>query len=80
MAFALPMMDRLSKDPYGICGLILTPTRELGQQIKEQFESLGGVKVLLVTGGTDSLEESHAIIDKPHFVVATPGRYVLFIF
>ena len=26
-AFALPMLDKLSRDPFGIFGLVLTPTR-----------------------------------------------------
>lgn len=27
--FAIPILDKLAKDPYGIFGLVLTPTREL---------------------------------------------------
>lgn len=27
--FALPILQKLAKDPYGIFGLVLTPTREL---------------------------------------------------
>lgn len=27
IAFALPMLQELAKDPYGIFGLVLTPTR-----------------------------------------------------
>lgn len=27
--FGLPMVDTLSKDPFGIYGLVLTPSREL---------------------------------------------------
>jgi len=26
-AFALPILDRLSQDPYGIFALVITPTR-----------------------------------------------------
>ena len=32
-AFALPIVQTLSKDPYGIFALILTPTRELAYQV-----------------------------------------------
>ena len=35
-AFALPMLQTLSDDPYGIYSLILTPTRELAIQIADQ--------------------------------------------
>ena len=36
-AFALPMLHILSRDPFGIFGLILTPTRELAIQIGGKF-------------------------------------------
>ena len=32
-AFALPIIQSLSKDPYGIFALVLTPTRELAFQV-----------------------------------------------
>ncbi|RKO96817.1 DEAD-domain-containing protein, partial [Caulochytrium protostelioides] len=32
-AFALPILQQLFKDPYGIYAVVLTPTRELGFQI-----------------------------------------------
>lgn len=41
LAFALPMLQKLGEDPYGIFGLILTPTRELAIQIGEQFKVIG---------------------------------------
>lgn len=53
-AFALPMLHRLSEDPYGIFGVVLTPTRELAIQISEQFAVLGAsinLKHSLVIGG-----------------------------
>jgi len=40
-AFALPVLQKLSEDPYGIFCLVLTPTRELAFQIGEQFSLLG---------------------------------------
>ena len=32
-AFALPILQKLSEDPYGIFALVLTPTRELAIQV-----------------------------------------------
>lgn len=52
--FALPILQKLSADPYGIFALILTPTRELAFQIAEQFRVFGdgiNVKLAVVTGG-----------------------------
>jgi len=76
LAFALPMVNHWSRDPYGICGIVLTPTRELAQQIKEQFEALGGasLRVCLVIGGADFQLQVMAMNKRPHFIVATPGR------
>ncbi|KAF2345754.1 DEAD/DEAH box helicase domain, partial [Trinorchestia longiramus] len=51
MAFVLPILNKLSDDPYGIFALILTPTRELAFQITDQFRAVGssmGVRVTVV--------------------------------
>jgi len=32
LTFALPILQELSKDPYGIFALVITPTRELAFQ------------------------------------------------
>lgn len=77
IAFAAPMLSEWSRDPWGICGLILTPTRELAIQIAEQFRALGAtmnVRVAVVVGGADMVSQSLELQRKPHFVVATPGR------
>lgn len=78
MAFAIPMVQRWSKDPHGVYGLVLTPTRELAHQIKDQFNFLGGTscKVCIVTGGADFQKQALELTNRPHFVVATPGRLV----
>ncbi|KAF4600993.1 putative RNA helicase [Pleurotus pulmonarius] len=47
IAFALPILQKLSVDPYGIYALVLTPTRELAFQISEQFAILGGLMNVL---------------------------------
>lgn len=40
-AFALPIIQKLCEEPYGIFALILTPTRELAYQIADQFAVIG---------------------------------------
>jgi ATP-dependent RNA helicase DDX49/DBP8 len=77
IAFAAPMLTKWSKDPFGVYGLILTPTRELAIQIAEQFAALGAnmnVKTAIIVGGVDMVEQSLQLQKKPHFVIATPGR------
>ncbi|CAM9870302.1 unnamed protein product [Ectocarpus sp. 6 AP-2014] len=76
-AFALPILHELSKDPYGVFAVVLTPTRELAVQISEQFGALGalmGLRHTVVIGGVGILEQSLALSGRPHVVVATPGR------
>ncbi|KAG9105844.1 putative RNA helicase [Ceratobasidium sp. 392] len=79
MAFALPILQKLSEDPYGIYALVLTPTRELAFQISEQFVVLGGplnLRTAVIVGGMDMMEQALELGRRPHVVVATPGRLV----
>ncbi|KAK3097779.1 hypothetical protein FSP39_013126 [Pinctada imbricata] len=76
-AFALPILQKLSEDPYGIFALVLTPTRELAFQIAEQFNVLGkpiNVRVTVITGGLDMMKQGLDLNVKPHIVISTPGR------
>ncbi|KAJ6640720.1 putative ATP-dependent RNA helicase Dbp45A [Pseudolycoriella hygida] len=76
-AFALPILQKLSEDPVGYFALILTPTHELAYQISEQFSVAGqpmNVRVCVVAGGTDQMIESQKLQNRPHIVVAMPGR------
>uniref|UniRef100_A0A8C8HLC3 Probable ATP-dependent RNA helicase DDX49 n=1 Tax=Oncorhynchus tshawytscha TaxID=74940 RepID=A0A8C8HLC3_ONCTS len=76
-AFVLPVLQKLSEDPYGIFCLVLTPTRELAYQIAEQFRVLGkpmGLRDCIIVGGMDMITQALELSKKPHVVVATPGR------
>lgn len=79
IAFAIPILQKLSEDPYGIFALVLTPTRELAFQISEQFAVLGaaiGVRTSVIVGGMDMMTQALELGGHPHVVVATPGRIV----
>ena len=76
-AFALPLLHRLSLDPYGVHSLVLTPTRELAYQLREQLAALGApisVSVVTCVGGVDMLPQARELQSRPHVIVATPGR------
>lgn len=76
-AFVLPILHHLSKDPYGIYAVVLTPTRELAKQIYEQVLALGAtmrIKAALVIGGLDMTHQACELSNKPHICIATPGR------
>ncbi len=76
-AFALPILQHLSADPFGIFAIILTPTRELAIQISEQVAAFGaaiGVRQALIIGGVEMTEQSKQLAKLPHIIIATPGR------
>lgn len=76
-AYTLPILHKLSQDPYGIYCLILTPTRELAKQVNEQVLALGHtlkIKTSLVIGGQDQTKQSCELSRLPHFCIGTPGR------
>ena len=77
VAFAAPILQRWAEDPFGIYAVVLTPTRELALQIYEQFQALGApqsLKTVLITGGTEMRPQAVALSQRPHIVIATPGR------
>jgi ATP-dependent RNA helicase DDX49/DBP8 len=41
LAFALPVLQALSNDLYGVAALVITPARELAAQIAEQISAVG---------------------------------------
>eukprot|EP00271_Cylindrocystis_brebissonii_P010197 TRINITY_DN26313_c0_g1_i1.p1 TRINITY_DN26313_c0_g1~~TRINITY_DN26313_c0_g1_i1.p1 ORF type:complete len:639 (-),score=108.97 TRINITY_DN26313_c0_g1_i1:613-2529(-) len=76
-AFALPILEKLCQDPYGVFALVLTPTRELAMQIAEQFRALGSgmnLRDAVVIGGVEMTAQAQRLAARPHVVVATPGR------
>ncbi|GKT88636.1 ATP-dependent RNA helicase DBP8 [Colletotrichum tofieldiae] len=77
VAFAVPILQKWAEDPTAIFALVLTPTRELALQIFEQFKAISApqsLKAILVTGGSDMRPQAIALAQRPHVVIATPGR------
>lgn len=81
-AFLLPALARLTEAPktksIGPRILVLTPTRELAQQVanaaKQFSRQLNRVKTICVTGGESYREQNRAISTPHEILVATPGR------
>ena len=78
LCFGLPILQALAKDPFGVFCVIITPVRELAHQIQQQLAVVGhfvNLKTCLVVGGKSSGYQSNIIVnDRPHIVIATPGR------
>jgi len=87
-AFALPILDRLTKDNPGKQrkggfgraprALVLAPTRELAMQIFDSFVSYGKhlkhLRHTVVFGGVSQGKQVRSLRDGVDVLVATPGR------
>jgi ATP-dependent RNA helicase DeaD len=80
-AFGLPILQAIDPDDAHIQALILSPTRELGQQIAKQlfkFTKHAVKKIFIesVYGGARIDKQIIALKRPTHILVATPGRLV----
>ena len=76
LAFALPIVERTVPSDARPSALILVPTRELAQQVADEFAPLAaakGLKVGVAYGGV-SIGAQAAGAKKAQILVATPGR------
>jgi ATP-dependent RNA helicase RhlE len=77
-AFALPILQRLQSEPRGrVRALIISPTRELAEQICEAINDLGaksGLRSVSVYGGVSMEQQVRSLSARPEIVVACPGR------
>lgn len=76
-AFGIPMIEKIDPEVRKIQGLVVAPTRELAIQVSEELHKLGKekrVKTLPVYGGQHMERQIKALKNRPHIVVATPGR------
>ena len=75
-AFGLPMMDKIEPKDY-LAGLVITPTRELANQVSEELFKLGqfkGIRTSAIYGGESYRRQLDRIKRGAHILVATPGR------
>ncbi len=79
-AFVIPVIQQILENPSeGTKALILSPTRELAQQIDEQIFALGyhcGISSATIIGGEDFARQANAIRAGVDIIVATPGRLI----
>ena len=80
-AFSLPTMDRLghASGKQGPLMLVVTPTRELAQQIGEVCTAIAGAtghRILTVVGGLSYDPQVKALRRGVDVLIATPGRLV----
>lgn len=82
-AFLLPVLEQIGRtEKHQTSTLILTPTRELAQQIDQQVEGLAyftGISSIAVFGGGDGHvyeQQRRGIQNNVNIIIATPGRLI----
>ncbi len=85
-AYLLPVLDKLCQGDFpedSVNCIIMSPTRELAQQIDQQVEGFGyyidGVSSVAVYGGNDGAryeQERKGLELGANIVIATPGRLI----
>ena len=82
-AFGLPLLERIDPTNNQVQAVILSPTRELCQQIAEQLtlfcKYMHGVRVLPIFGGASIRGQIDGLKQNPQIIVATPGRLIDFL-
>ncbi len=80
LAFSIPVVQHTVRHDRGLpTALMLTPTRELANQIYEVVEPMGkvrGLRSLAVYGGTNIDKQIETIANGVEIIVATPGRLI----
>ncbi len=80
-AFALPILERLQSGSQGgfVRALVVSPTRELAEQISDVINGLGrytGLKSVTIYGGVNMEQQIRNLHTSPDIVVACPGRLI----
>lgn len=78
-AFAIPICELVDWEENRPQALVITPTRELAMQIREDFFNIGRfkrLKVVSVYGRTPFYNQQQLLKQKTHIVVGTPGRII----
>ncbi|HPF13728.1 MAG: DEAD/DEAH box helicase [Planctomycetes bacterium] len=77
LAFGAPMVAKVDPARRSVLGLVLSPTRELAEQVFQVLATLGakrGLKCNLIVGGEPMQPQVKNLKDGAQIVVGTPGR------
>jgi ATP-dependent RNA helicase DeaD len=77
LAFGLPLVERCDSELKAPQALVLTPTRELAQQVGAVLDDVGrgaGLRVAVIYGGVGYGPQLEALRSGAQVVVGTPGR------
>lgn len=77
LAFLVPLAEKIDPSKPYAQALVITPTRELAQQIYVELKKIlsdSEIKALTVTGGRDFENQKSKLEGKSHVLIGTPGR------
>lgn len=77
LAFGAPMIAKIDPSRRTVLGLVLSPTRELAEQVHNVLQELGAeanINSALIVGGEPLGPQVKALQDGAQVVVGTPGR------
>lgn len=78
-SFGIPICDMVEWEEKNPQALILTPTRELAVQVREDITNIGRfkrIKAMAVYGKEPFSKQREELKQKTHVVVGTPGRVI----
>ena len=78
-AFAIPLCEKVNSEQKEPQVLILTPTRELAIQVKDEISNIGRLKKLRTValyGKQPMSIQTRELRQRVHFIVGTPGRTI----
>jgi len=78
-AFGIPLLAKLDSKKFKTQALILSPTRELAQQIADSIQAMSkyiGTRAITIYGGVGYGDQIRDIKRGAQIVIATPGRLI----
>lgn len=78
-AFVIPILERIDLSSSQLQALVLTPTRELSEQVSEEAKKLSGeslCQTVCCVGGREIRKQIDGLKRGAHLVVGTPGRVI----
>jgi len=77
-AFGIPLIMKIDTDNRDPQALIMTPTRELADQVSKELRRLAryrkNLKIITLTGGVPMRGQISSLEKGAHIIVGTPGR------
>lgn len=77
--FSIGLLQVINEELNEIQGIVLAPTRELANQIYKVISNISqfmDIKIMTAIGGTSLSQNLELLRNKPHIIIATPGRLI----